>query len=139
MLAPWLIASRRLPSLEVVGDNAAHMCLIFYTSSTQVSFICPHVSSTLLPTLHYLTVSLNGLPPPDDDDKQGKNMSPYLIHTGNWQQNCRKECRKEGKKKKAKKVKIKKPAFVCHSRLLSTHFLSFSFSQSISIQSRFNL
>jgi len=45
MLASWLIASRRMASLEVAGDNAAYMC--------------PHVSSTLLPggTLHYLTLS----------------------------------------------------------------------------------
>lgn len=70
-----------------------------------------------LSCLPYITLpSLNGLPSPDDDDdaagddndEQGKTY--YLIHTGNWQRNCRKEG-----KKKAKKVKIKKPAFVCHS------------------------
>lgn len=86
------------------------MCLVFYTS-TRVTFISP--MSAALSCLPYITLpSLNGSPPPDDDDdddaadedEQGKNMSPYLIHTGNWQRNCRKEG-----KKKAKKVKMKKP------------------------------
>lgn len=82
MLASWLIASRRLASLEVAGDNAAymwpHILHLLYASD----FHLPHVSSTLLPTLHYFTLSLNGSPPLNDDDEQGKNMSPYLIHTG---------------------------------------------------------
>lgn len=90
------------------------MCLIFYTSSTRVSFISP--MSAALSCLPCITLpSLNGSPPPDDDDdaagddndEQGKTY--YLIHTGNWQRNCRKEGRKECKKKNAKKVKIKKP------------------------------
>lgn len=128
MLASWLIASKRLASLEVVGDNAAYMCLIFHTSSTRVTFISR--MSAALSCLPYVTLpSLNGSPPPDDDDddddEQDKNMSPYLIHTSNWQRHCRKEC----KKKKAKKVNIKKPPFVCHFRLLvHTHTLSLSIS-----------
>lgn len=61
------------------------MCLVFYTS-TRLSFISP--MSAALSCLPYITLpSLNGLPPPDDAaddeaDEQGKNMSPYLIHTG---------------------------------------------------------
>lgn len=87
------------------------MCLVFYTS-TRVTFICPHVSSTLLPTLHYFTLSLNGSPPPDDDDdaddaddKQGKTC--YLIHI--WQRNCRKEYKKKARSKaRSPKIKARK-------------------------------
>lgn len=115
------------------------MCLVFYTSSTRVSFISP--MSAALSCLPCITLpSLNGSPPPDDDDdaagddndEQGKTY--YLIHTGNWQRNCRKEC----KKKNAKKVKIKKPTLplfaIPFSSFKYTHSFSFSFSFSQSSQ-----
>lgn len=87
------------------------MCLVFYTS-TRLSFISP--MSAALSCLPYITLpSLNGSLPPDDDDdanEQGKNMSPYLIHTGNWQRNCRKEGRKKARSRsKARSPKRSRP------------------------------
>lgn len=66
----------------------------------------------------YITLpSLNGSLPPDDDDKQGKNMLPYTYIVGN-----------ETAEKKAER-----------SLLVHTHTLSLSPSLSLSIQSRFSL
>lgn len=119
-------------------------CILHLLYATDFHF--PHVSSTLLLTLHYFTFSLNGsLPPNNDDeeeeeDEQGKNMSPYLIHTYWLATKLQKRMQEEEGKKKAKKVKIKKPLFGCYFRLLvHTHFLLLLLLLFLSIQSRFSI
>lgn len=74
-----------MASLEVAGDNAAYMCLIFYTSSTRVTFICPMSAALSCLEVPYITLpSLNGSPPPDDDDDDDEqDKTCYLVHI--WQ------------------------------------------------------